>query len=638
MSQSAYSEEIADLLRQAEETFRGGDPDSARMIFEAVLQIDPENDAALAGIERGAPASVEPAAGGFDLSVDFELAAAAPAPARRPAAPAPPTTAPPRPAPQPEAIVDLLEAAELLPEDEKDPFGGGGPPSAAARAAEGEAALLAQQARRHLFQGDLARATEMASRALAMHEGCDGAQEVLEEARAEASRRAATAERLLSDAIAAIERGAAPQAVPMLQQVLGLAPEHPEALEWLARARQAIQEGRNTHGATSAETGPTPGFTPTSLAPPRPAATGPVAGAATSSPAAPPAAATGPTASPEMGFQSNATPPPAPAPTPASAGRYAAGVARERAPVDTPLAVTAATKPSRAPIAVAGTAAADAAAGAATDAAAAETTAPTPPVTTPPPLPRPASAPAAARPLTGKAAKAAKAPRGRRLALPLAALAVLALVGGGGWWLGSALGWWGGGAGPVQAADAQAKARPRKVAPAPSAPRLTRADVPRLLVEGKLAVARGDEKTGFALIRQAAQLDPAHPEAKALASKVEHALASRAEADDRHAQLVRSYADHDFASVLRILYRLPKDEQPADFNRAIANASFNLGLQMMRGGDPYGAREYLRDALERRPGDAETKRLLELAKQYRDRARDDAYFKALSEMPFRPME
>ena len=633
MSQGTYSEEIADLLRQAEETFRGGDPDSARMIYEAVLQIDPENDTALAGIERAAPAPAEPAAGGFDLSVDFELAAAAPAPARRPTAPPPPAAPPPRPAPQPEAIVDLLEAAELLPEDEKDPFGGGGPPSAAARAAEGEAALLAQQARRHLFQGDLARATEMASRALAMHEGCEGAQEVLEEARAEASRRAATAERLLSDAIAAIERGTAPQAVPMLQQVLGLAPEHPEALEWLARARQAIQEGRTAHGAATAETGPTPGFTPTSLAPPRPAATGPVAGPAVAVPAAP-----GPAAHPEMGFQSNATPPPASETAPTSAGRYAAGVARERAPVDAPLAVTAAAKPSRAPIAVAGTAAADAAADAAAEAAAAETTAPAPPVTTPPPLPRPLSAPAAARPLTGKAAKAAKAPRGRRLVMPLAALAVLALIGGGGWWLGSALGWWGGGAGPAQAADAQATARPRKAAPAPAAPRLTKADVPRLLLEAKLAVARGDEKTGFALIRQAAQLDPAHPEAKALASKVEHALASRAEADDRHAQLVRSYADHDFASVLRILYRLPKDEQPADFNRAIANASFNLGLQMMRGGDPYGAREYLRDALERRPGDAETKRLLELAKQYRDRARDDAYFKALSEMPFRPLE
>ncbi len=631
MSQSAYTEEIADLLRQAEETFRGGDPDSARMIFEAVLQIDPENDAALAGIERAAPAPPVPADGGFDLSLDFEQAAAAPAPARRPSAPPPPAASPPRPAPQPEAIVDLLEAAELLPEEEKNPFGDGGPQPAATRAPEREAALLAQQARRHLFQGDLARATEMASRALAMHEGCDGAQEVLEEARTEASRRATTAERLLSDAISAIERGSAPQAIPMLQQVLGLAPEHPEALEWLARARQSIQEGRNTHGAAPA-TSPAPGFTPTSLAPPRPAPTGPIAGPTAAPTAAPTPTEPGADAHHETGFQSNATPEPTAATTsaPGSAGRYAAGVARERAPVDTPLAVTAATKPPRAPIAVAGSAAGDT--------AAAEPTAPEPPVMTPPPVPRPASAPAAARPLKGKAAKAAKAPRGRRLLLPLAALAVLALLGGGGWWLGDALGWWGSDAGSAQAADDLAKTRSRKAAPAPAAPRLTKADVPRLLTEGKLAVARGDEKTGFALIRQAAQLDPAHAEAKALAAKVEHASASRAEADDRHSQLVRSYGEHDFASVLRILYRLPKDEQPADFNRAIANASFNLGLQMMRGGDPYGAREYLRDALERRSGDAETKRLLELAKQYRNRERDDVYFKALAEMQFRPLE
>ncbi|MCU0223822.1 MAG: hypothetical protein MUF27_07085 [Acidobacteria bacterium] len=631
MSQSTYTEEIADLLRQAEETFRGGDPESARMIFEAVLQIDPDNDAALAGIERAAPAPPEPVAGGFDLRLDFEQAAAAPAPARRPSAPPPPAAAPPRPAPQPEAIVDLLEAAELLPEEEREPFGGEGPQPAATGAPEREAAKLAQQARRHLFQGDLARATEMASRALAMHEGCDGAQDVLEEARAEASRRAATAEHLLSDAISAIERGSASQAIPMLQQVLGLAPEHPEALEWLARARQSIQEGRHPHGAAPAAS-PTPGFTPTSLAPPRPAPTGPVAGPTAAPTATPTPAEPGAAARHEMGFQSNATPDPTTGPiaAPGSAGRYAAGVARERAPVDTPLAVTAATKPPRAPIAVAGTAAGDT--------AAAEPTAPEPPVIPPPPVPRPANAPAAARPLRGKAAKVAKAGRGRRLLLPLAALAVLTLLGGGGWWMGDALGWWGSDAGSAQAADDPAKARPRKPAPAPAAPRLTKADVPRLLVEAKLAVARGDEKTGFALIRQAAQLDPAHAEAKTLAAKVEHATASRAEADDRHSQLVRSHGEHDFASVLRILYRLPKDEQPADFNRAIANASFNLGLQMMRGGDPYGAREYLKDALERRPGDAETKRLLELAKQYRNRERDDVYFKALAEMQFRPLE
>ncbi|MCU0229996.1 MAG: hypothetical protein MUC67_01325 [Acidobacteria bacterium] len=617
MSKSAYTEEIADLLRQAEETLAGGDPDSARMIYEAVLQIDPENGPARSGIER-VPAA-PPAAGDFDLSVDFELAAAAPTAARRPAPPPSPAR---RPAPEPEAIVDLIEAADLLPTDE-NPADGQAPVTAATRAAEGEAALLAEQARRHLFQGDLARATEFASRALAMHEGCDAAQDVLEEARTEAARRASTAERLLSDAIAAIERGCSAQAIPMLQQVLGLAPEHPEALEWLARARQAVQEGHGREAAT-AETGPTPGFTPTALAPPAPSAQ-PTSPIPRPSPAAPPS---GP--SEEMGFQSNATPEPAAAPASATAGRYAAGVAKQRTPVDTPLAVASTAKPARAPIAVSGQAA--------SDTATAESTAPTPPVTTPPPLPRPASGQAPARPLSAKAAKAARASLGRRLAAPLAALLALVALVTGGWWLGGMFGWWGEDPRAAVGAEQAVKSKPKKASPVSSTPQLTKADVPRLLTEGKLAVARGDEKTGFALIRQAAQLDPAHAEAKALAAKVEHAIATRAEADDRHTQLVRSYDDHDFAAVLRILYRLPKEEQPADFNRAIANASFNLGLQMMRGGDPYGAREYLRDALERRPGDAEAKQLLELVKQYRNRARDEAYFAALAGPQFRPLE
>jgi len=615
VSQGTYSEEIADLLRQAEETFLGGDPDSARMIFEAVLQIDPENGAALAGVDRASfsasGAAPGPTAGDFDLRLDLDLAAAGvAAPARRSApalsqAPAPQGS----PVPHPEAIEDLLEAAGQLP-DEADERPSA-PRSAAARAAEGEAALLAEQARRHLYQGDLARATELASRALAMHETCEAAQEIHEEARAEAARRAATAEHLLSEAIASIERGEPAHAIPMLQQVLGLAPEHPEALEWLARARGTIQQGRVLDAAT-AETGPAPTAASAATAP-RPI------------PAPPPLPPLEREPTGELAFQSTATPDPAPA----SAGRYAAGVARERTPVDTPLAARAAVKQAPAPIAVAGTPAAEA--------AAAETTAPAPPITTPPPIPR-ASAPAVARPLTGKAAKAAKAPRGRRLAIPMVALCALAGLGAGFWWLGGTLGWWGGDSAPLATASQAAKPRAQRAAPAPTAPRLTKADVPRLLIEGKLAVARGDEKTGFALIRQAAQLDPSHAEAKLLAAKVEHAIASRAEADDRHAQLIRAYNQQDFAEVLRVLYRLPKAEQPADFNRAIANASFNLGLQMMRGGDPFGAREYLRDTLERRPGDAETKSLLELGKRYRDRARDDAYFQALAELQFRPLE
>ncbi len=618
MSQSAYSEEIADLLRQAEETFAGGDPESARMIFEAVLQIDPENGTALAGVERasapptGAPNGQPP--GDFDLQLDFDLAAVA-TPAR---------------APQPEAIEDLLEATGQLPVEEAQKLAA--PQSAAVRATEGEAALLAEQARRHLFQGDLPSATELASRALAMHESCDAAQEVLEEARAEAARRAATVDHLLSDAIASIERGDAAHAVPMLQQVLGLAPEHPEALEWLARARQLIQEGRALHAAT-AETGPAlGGLSPASDPPtpaPRPAAAPPRPSAAP--PPLPSPAEFAPTGG--FDFQSNATPEPAQP----SAGRYAAGVAKERAPVDAPLAAMPSARPARAPIAVAGTAAPETAAG--------ETTAPAPPAAPEPPPPPRASAPAVARPLIGNAAKAAKGAKGakgalgRKLLVPVAALLAMVVLGAGGWWLGGALGWWGGDAAPSTVAAPKSKpVKAVKAAPAPAVPKLTKADVPRLLTEGKLAIARGDENAGFALIRQAAQLDPANAEAKTLAAKVEHAMASRAEADDRHAQLVRSFNEQDFAEVLRILYRLPKTEQPADLNRAIANASFNLGLQMMRGGDPYGAREYLRDALERRPGDADVKRLLELGKQYRDRARDDAYFQALAAIPLRPLE
>jgi hypothetical protein len=619
VSQSAYSEEIADLLRQADETFRGGDPDSARMIFEAVLQIDPENDAALSGIERASSLASDPPSGGVDLGLDLDLAAViAPAPPRRPG----PAS---HPAPQPEALVDLLEAAGQLPAEE--PLRQTTPPNAAVRATVGEAALLAEQARRHLYQGDLARATELASRALAMNESCEVAQEILEEARAEAVRRAATAERLLSDAITAIERGAAAQAIPMLQQVLGLAPEHPEALEWIARARQLIQAGR-AHDAATAETGSTPGSAGAPAGPPRPTLPPPASAAAASRPdaaAPPPPTPTEPHPTGEFGFQSNATPDP----VPSSAGRYSAGVAKERVPVDAPLATIAPAKPIRAPIAVAGTTAAEA--------AGAEATAPSPPITAPPPVPR-ESTPAVARPLTGRAAKAAKAPRGRRLVVPLTALLTLAALTAGGWWLGGTLGWWGGNSAPPASNAAPAKPKAAKAGPASAPPQLTKADVPRLLLEGKLAVARGDEKAGFALIRQAAQLDPAHAEARILAAKVEHAVASRAEADDRHAQLVRSHDQRDFAEVLRILYRLPKAEQPADFNGVLANASFNLGLQMMRGGDPSGAREYLRDTLERRPGDAETKRLLALAKQYRDRARDDAYFQTLAELQYRPLQ
>jgi len=611
VSQSAFSEQIAELMKQAEETLRAGDPESARMIYEAILQIDSENRDAAAAIGQLGAAGAAPAA----LEVDFELAAASPSPAPRPLPPAP---APPAPSPEvtAEALEDLLEAADDLPVDERP--AAGETKTAAARAAEGEAALLAEQARRLLYQGDVERATEIASRALAMHEGCESAQEILEEARAETDRRAATAERLLSEGIATIEHGDPHHAIGMLQQVLQLAPNHAEALEWLARARQLVQESHAKHGATAVETGPLTG-PPTGI----PTAPPGIASAPLQAPAPPPQVA-------DFTFEPTALPstPSAPA-TPAAppAGRYADGVAKDRPAVDAPLATLGDARRSRAPIPVAGTEAAQAA----------DTTAPTPPP--PPPLPPPAGVPApAARPLIGKAARAGRPPASRRLLLPLTLVLLLAVAGAGAWWLGPALGLWGGSTEAAVETVPTARPEPPKAASAPAAPKLTKADVPRLLVDAKLAIARGDEKTGYALIQQAATLDPAHKEAAQLNAKVQHALATRAEREDRMAHLASSYQNQDFGEVLRILYRLPKDEQPANLGGMIADASFNLGLQMMRTGDPYSAREYLRDTLERRPRDGEAKRLLDLIKKYRTRTRDEAYYEALSSIEYRPLE
>ncbi|RMG47228.1 MAG: hypothetical protein D6718_04190, partial [Acidobacteria bacterium] len=232
---------LADLRRQAEERLESGDRQGARQIWEAILQIDPddatarERIAALAGEDTGEDGPDLD----IDLDLDLDLAE------ERPAAPASAAAVTQElersalPAEERAEVRDLVEAAGELVDGPPPGEPASGSQLPAPDPALGEAALLVESAQRAFDKGDDDEAIALASRAMALSEQVPGAQELIAAARTRAARRAAEGEQALLAGIEAVEQGRPEEAVALLEKALELLPGHPEAEEYLERARRA---------------------------------------------------------------------------------------------------------------------------------------------------------------------------------------------------------------------------------------------------------------------------------------------------------------------------------------------------------------------------------------------------------------
>ncbi|MCE5245308.1 hypothetical protein LLG88_00070, partial [bacterium] len=491
------------------------------------------------------------------------------------------TAAPPAPEPQDRAVTDLLDAARDLYESRQQPAPAGPDASSFDEAApeQGEAALLVARGREEFENGHLDEARQLAARALAISDQTPGAQSLLDEIQALAERAARDADDLLTQAIAEFERGRPDSAIPLLNQVLVLAPGHPEAIDYLRRAEQA----RAQQGLPAGEFG-------ASAAPPAAEAASPFAGA--------------------QPLDVGALPAEDVASIPIQAVRAA--------PIKNVDQRGAAWNAgSAAPAGVTGPA-------------------PAVPLPPPPPPPRPARRTDAPRPRMAQAA----AGSGNKVNPALVVGLAIALVGVGGWfgWQ-----WWSGrqnDAAQEQIAvpdQARPKPKPKPAAqPAkPAAP--SAADVPALVAKAQDLAEAGRAPEAVETLQEALRLDPNNYAVMDRLEKLKATARTQIEAAEKLKEAKERWAQEDFEEALRLLYRIPEGHRPADLGRIIADGWYNAGVQRLQALNFREAVEFFNNCLEQNPGDDAAQRARETARRYQNKQTDDAFKAFAASLQIRPM-
>ncbi|GAB4374960.1 MAG: hypothetical protein Kow0062_13490 [Acidobacteriota bacterium] len=648
---------LADLTAQAEQAFASGDPQAARQIWEAMLQIDPEHPAARQGLARlGAgevgptpaptvdPGPVPPAhdaepSQGLDLELDLDLIG-------QPSAAAPPATpsSPPPGTPREGASVrELLEAAEEI-----DPVS---PVQGIERSAEGdggsavppEVLEMVAAARDALADGNTAEATRLASRALALDEKAPGADEIIAQARSLEQLQADRAEYQLRDGIHAFEQGQFEEARARFEAVLAAVPEHAEAREYLER----LEAARLQHAAAPA--GETPGL----HAPDLDAIDAIPLGVSQEHDHGVAAQATGPA-------EEVTTLPP----TPDAVDQVITAPPEEV--VTTPPADCSSPPASS------------------VDTSQPAPTGPEGGIAVPPPPPGPGAigaVPAGAMQATGApappaswgapragTARAGGARRGFVLGLALVGLLVA------GWYAARTLGLIdserlgetiarsitsevrkataalptvdkpapeGKPAAGTPQGDAQAVA-PSADAGARSGvareePVYTRGDVPRLVARARAALRDGDPAVAVELLTAAQHADPTNFDVLEQLELARDRLRERQEAEQRLQAGRDAFARGNYEEALRLFYRVPQDYRPPHLDRWIATGWYNLGVLALQARSAGEAQRFFNDCLELTPDDEEARRHREVARRYRRRAFDDAYGLYVSNLKPRPL-
>lgn len=550
----------------------------------------------------------------------------------------PPSGPPPQPVVQKKiaddepSMRDLLEAAQDMSSREQEGPSwvdetavGGNVVEAAVGAPSSDAMLdadrLVRQAREALTRGKDQEASALASRAMALWDGVPGAAEILAEARALGEKRSAEADSLLQEAIEEFDRGRPEQAMPLLQRALQYAPGHPEAEEYLARCSKALDNDALNLMMKAASTS-TAMFETDLLSLSSKAGRTPPSGAgqrddvsAIPVPPKPKVAAAKPPVAPTTPAATNAPQPPPPPPIPTTATTTSTATA-------TTASSAAATPPARdrEPVAA-------------------------------------KTVPSKAGEIAKSAAKAVGNEVVARVKRALIGAAALLVLGGIGWAVRTGIGMFSGGdeGSGVAVAKVRPKPKPSNTATTPAAgttsgptssaapapvtatPTYTKDDIPSLRARAKQLKSTGDLAGAVATLDAARAADPLNFEVSDELEKLRRALREQQANEARLKEAKDAWQNGEFEEAMRMLYRLPKELQPAQFNRWLANGWYNLGVQAMQAGDVSEASQFFHDGLELNPDDADMKRHREVCKRYRGRSTDATFSTYVSGLQLRGM-
>ncbi len=488
---------------------------------------------------------------------------------------------------------DLLEAASDIETGEQDvsewlqadPLAesGAGDPAAAESTSDSrhEAQRLVEQAREALREGNVDRATQLASRGMALWDGVPGAAELMEQARDLASRRAQELESLMQQAINAFEKGQNDQAVPLFNQVLKQAPGHREAKDYLARITTAVDDEalkRMMQAASNSQAlfetdllaldGKSPSPVPVGVAPALP----PIPVSVSKSVPAPREPATA-----ELAARA-----PVPAETPArivkpdsrkggadsasslGSRRVPGGVIKRLVVLSTGLGLL-----------VAGAwwfGAIDMLFGDSTQNAAIQS------------------------PVAKKKPSSPKA----------------------------------------DASAASIAPTPAPSAPAP--PSFGPSDVPELRRKARVARDESNYEQSVAYLQSARVAEPTNFDVADELNAAQQLLQQQQTNLARLKEAKATWRLQDYEEAMRLLYRLPKEMQPPRYNHWLANGWYNLGVLALQRGDVGEALQFFHDGLELNSSDVEMERHREVAKRYRGKRLDATFSTYANGIALREME
>lgn len=270
---------------------------------------------------------------------------------------------------------------------------------------------------------------------------------------------------------------------------------------------------------------------------------------------------------------------------------------------------------------------------------------------TPPPA-DPAAVPlAAAKPRASRTLPPSMPEVGRPLAsrLPLPSLRTLVLVGvvGGV----AAAGYWGyatffdgssSSAPETTAATAPPPAKPEAPpakpagAPAPVAGADRPAAVATAVAKGKRLAESGDFAGAVVAFNEAVTLDPANLDARAALTSAGAQYKAQKADQDALKSIEGAFKEGEYASGLRLAYRLPATIDPGRVERIKSAGWYNMAIIALRGGDTRGATDNCNEALAIDANDAEAAKLKEFAVRYADAPKDRAFLDTVEALPFRP--
>jgi tetratricopeptide (TPR) repeat protein len=253
------------------------------------------------------------------------------------------------------------------------------------------------------------------------------------------------------------------------------------------------------------------------------------------------------------------------------------------------------------------------------------------------PAPPPDAAPMRPRGPRPPHATAPNPPASRRgPLLGLAALALLVVAGSAFVFLG------GNDGGSSEAGARPAVPRAAAVAPKPEAPAPEPAapSAPSLstsLARGREAMAAADYDDAVLAYNDALRADPTNAEAQqGMAAATDAYKAFKAQ-NEQIAGIRSAFEDGEYASALRVIYRLPDSFDRAKVDRWKENGWFNLAVVALRAGEVPQAIQHFDEALSIRE-DSETQKWKAFGRRYENAPKDRAYYAATDSIRFRRLD